>query len=133
MDEVSHLRLDDLEVILVKGLPRFDCSAFPALRTLRVEDQAKIVTLDLRRNADLRKVDTGNCKMLKQVDIEGLESLRRLFIGKTAIDSEVFLKSSPPPALTAFDLCGYGLRRDAEIEALLHSRGYRSVYGDRTR
>lgn len=132
MDEVSHLHVDDLEVIWVKGLTRLDSSAFPALRTLKVEDQAKIVTLDLRRNADLQKVHISNCKMLEQLSIEGLENLASLFIGRTAIDSEAFLASSPLPSLTAFDLCGYGVRRDAEIEALLQSRGYRSVYRDRT-
>ncbi|MBY5554360.1 hypothetical protein HFO41_12935 [Rhizobium leguminosarum] len=132
MDEVSHLHLDDLEVIRVKGLTRLDCSAFPALRMLKVEDQAKIVGLDLRKNADLRKIHVSNCKMLEKVNIEGLESLTSLFIAKTAIDPEGFLATSPPRNLTAFDLCGYGLRRDAQIEALLHSRGYRSVYRDRT-
>lgn len=132
MDEVSHLHLHDLEVIWVKALTRLDCSAFPALRMLKVEDQAKIVTLDLRKNADLRKVHISNCKMLEQVNIEALENLKSLFIAKTAIDPKAFLASSPPRTLTAFDLCGYGLRRDAEIEALLRSRGYRSVYRDRT-
>jgi protein phosphatase 1 regulatory subunit 7 len=132
MDEVSHLHLDDLEVGWVKGLTRLDCSAFPALRRLTVEEEAKIVTIDLRKNADLRKVHISNCKMLEQVNIEELENLTSLFIAKTAINPEAFLASFLPRALTAFDLCGYGLRRDAEIEVLLRSRGYRSVYRDRT-
>ncbi len=132
IDEVSHVHLDELEVIWVKGLTHLNGSAFPAIRTLRVEDQAKIAYLDLRGSPDLRNVHISNCKALKQINIEGSENLASLFIGKTAIDSEAFLASSLPPALTAFDLCGYGLRRDAEIEAILRSRGYRSVYRDKT-
>ncbi|WEX86684.1 hypothetical protein PZN02_002999 [Sinorhizobium garamanticum] len=131
LDEVSHLHLDDLEVIRVKGLTRLDCSLFPALRMLKVEDQAKIASLDLSKNGDLQKVHISNCKVLERVSIDGLKNLTSLFINRTAFDPQAFLTAPLSPTLTAVDLCGYGLRRDAEIEALLHSRGYRSVYRDR--
>ncbi|WP_434733631.1 hypothetical protein NL154_04060 [Rhizobium sp. YTUHZ044] len=131
LDEVSHFHVDDLEVIRVKGLTRLDCSLFPALRMLKVEDQAKIASLDLTKNVALQKVHVSNCKVLEQVTIAGLEKLTSLFIDRTAIEPQAFLTASLPPTLTAVDLCGYGLRRDADIDALLRSRGYRSVYRDR--
>jgi hypothetical protein len=130
MDEVAHPGVTDLEVIRVKGLSDLDCAKFPALETLKVEDQARITGLDLTRNPELRRVHVDNCRALERLNIEGLEKLSSLFIGRTAIEPEAFLAGSLPAALTAMDLYGYSSRRDAEIERILRSHGYRSVYRD---
>jgi protein phosphatase 1 regulatory subunit 7 len=130
IDEISHPDVDDLEIIRVKGLGGVDCAAFPALRQLKIEDQARITSLDLRENTHLQKVHISNCKVLEQVDFEGLEKLASLFVDRTSVDPEAFLASPLPQSLTALNLCGYGLRRDAEINAIIRPRGYRSVYRD---
>jgi len=130
IDEVALAGLTDLSVTRVKGLSSIDCSNFPALQVLEVDDQVRISTLDLSRNKDIRHIRLVNCKNLKIINIENAENLASICIGATAIDSEDLLAGALPAGLAAMDLWGYGSRRDAEIDVELRERGYRSVYRD---
>jgi hypothetical protein len=130
MDEVALAVLTDLSVTRVKGLSSVDCSKFPALEVLEIEDQARVSALDLSKNKDFRRLRLVNCKNPISLNIENAEKLASIYIAATAIDPADLLAGALPAGLAAMDLGGYGSRRDAEIDAELRARGYRAVYRD---
>jgi hypothetical protein len=128
LGDLAHPGITDLEVIWVKGLTHLDCTRFPAIEALKIENQAKIVDLDFSENPNLKRIHIDNCKVLKHVDLTVLRKLESLFIGRTGIELEDIMGQSMPATLSAMDLYGYGRKRDAEIDERLRSRGYRPVY-----
>lgn len=128
IDEIDNSGITELDVIWVRGLTHIDVSKFRAVEILKVENQARLSELDISKNPEIKEIHIDNCKSLKNLRIDGLTKLKSLFVGRTAIEPESLITGPLPALLTAFDLWGYGRKKDAEIRTLLRSRGYRSVY-----
>lgn len=126
IDEISHDGLEDLSIVRVRGFERLGSLArFPSLRRLQVEDQLKLVEIDLR-DAPLRELFAINCKNLESlIGLSNLATLQQLRIYGTKMDIEDLAIRDWPPSMDILALYSGRSKRDAQIRGMLDERGYR--------
>jgi hypothetical protein len=127
IDEVRHEALGALNVDRVRGFERLGSLArFPALRHLRIEDEARLKAIDLS-DAPLETVTLVNCKTLETLaGATDLTALRSLRISRCPdLDIEALASATWPPTLEILALYSGLARRDTPLRAALDQRGYR--------
>lgn len=127
IDDVRHDTLEDLHIDWVRGFEHLgSLPRFPALRRLRIADQARLKAIDLT-GARLEAVSLSNCKTLETLtgatDLPALRSLR--IYNCPGLDLETLAAATWPPPLEDLALYTGLARRDRPIRALLDQRGYR--------
>lgn len=127
IDDVRHDALEALTIDRVRGSERLgSLTHFPALRRLRIVDQARLKAIDLT-GAPLEAVSLSNCKTLETpTGAADLPALRALRIHNCpGLDLEALAAATWPPPLVDLALYAGLARRDGPIRALLDQRGYR--------
>lgn len=129
LDEIIHPLLKELELVWVRGLASVgDLSRFPALRSLWVEDQLQLQSINLTAAPiRLQRLVLLNCKKLTSLGtLAGLRALHDVKIGRTAISFDEFVETLPRSAATVSFWEGRR-KRDAEIRAKLDGLGYKDL------
>jgi hypothetical protein len=126
IDEISHKRLEELEIVWVRGLQSVgDLRRFPALRRLFIENQAQLGTLPLA-GAKLREVSVHNCRNL--TSIKGLETLSRLEHFRTTrmpkLDLDALIHLAWPATTKIVALYSGSEKWNAYAHTALAARGY---------
>jgi hypothetical protein len=127
IDEFSHGKLRELVIVRVLGFSQMgDLGRFPCLRQLRIEDQIKLVELDMTKAPPtLCRLALLNCKKLKQIGrLDHLINLEDLRIGRTDIDYDALLKSPLPSSLRTMALWTGSTKANAIYRARLDAMGY---------
>jgi protein phosphatase 1 regulatory subunit 7 len=127
LDDLENYRLEELEIIRVRGFNRIDnISEFKNLRRLWIEDQIQLEEIKFKNeNSYLNDLRILNCKSLCRLEnIIFLNSLERMYIYKTALDFDDFMRQQLPNALKvlAFNTSKATLNR--KIRAKLNQLGY---------
>jgi hypothetical protein len=124
LEDVVHTHLRKLEILRVRSFLDLDLKAFPALQTLRIEDQLQLRTLSLEPVSSLLKnLTIFNCKnFAKLIGIEDMRLLQYLYLSKTATDSEDILQRLPK-SLKRLAICGSGTKQNADIAQRVMSLG----------
>jgi len=102
IDEIGHPDLRVLEVVRVRGLSSLGAlSRFPSLETLRIEDQLRLISLDVTRSLpNVRTLTIANCKKLSKVTgLDTLTRLETLVLSMTPVDLEDLARSGFPKSL----------------------------------
>lgn len=125
LGEVRHEALEMLRVWRVRGFSGLDLGNFPGLRELSIEDQLRLTEVDLAPVAEsLRKLNLWNCKGLERLrGLEQMKALEYLWLGKTKLDAEDVIARTPR-CVREMELCGYGTRRDKELEGKISAAGF---------
>jgi hypothetical protein len=124
LEEIAHSGINHLEILRVRGLEEVDLSLFPRLGKLRIEDQIRLSSLNLKFRPPMRWLSIWNCKTLSKIyGINAIDGLEYLFAGKTAFDPDTLLDELPK-SLKYVSLTGYGKYRDDKLKQLIESRGY---------
>lgn len=126
IDEIAHHGLEELSIVRVRGLEELGVvGRFPGLRTLVVEDQLQVRSVDVA-GLSLRKLVLVNCKNL--AEIQGLEQLRHLVEFRTAqtkLDLESLLEREWPPSMEVVALYAGSRKWNESARAALDKRGFR--------
>lgn len=128
ISEVEAPRLQELEVIRVRGLAELDgLGRFPMLRSLAVEDQIRIEQLTFTAaNCGLLDLRLFNCKTLRELSgLEHLRQLRQFRVGRTALDPDQLLAWRMPTTLEVCAIYSGKERDNRRIRKALDARGYR--------
>jgi hypothetical protein len=125
LDELFNEGVEELWILRVQGLENVDLNGFPGLRKLKIEDQLKIVGIDLEPVSDrLQVLSILNCKRLKEIrGMELLSRLESLRLGRTAIEPEALL-AALPKTVREVSLWGYGAKRDSALKEQIASSGF---------
>ncbi|WEJ99994.1 MAG: hypothetical protein P0Y59_24375 [Candidatus Sphingomonas phytovorans] len=125
IDEFSHPGLEDLSIVRVRGLQTVgDLRRFPHLRSLEIEDQLQLLSIDLV-GPPLRRVLLANCKNLAEVrGIETLEHLESFRTMQTKLDMEALATGYWPASVRAIALYPGSTKRNQAVRATLDARGY---------
>jgi len=123
-EELAHPKVNDLEVLRVRGLAEIDLSAFPQLQVLHIADQLQLRSLELNTGTLIRWLSIWNCKNLS--NLRGLGqavALSSLSLGRTSVAPDNVLDNAPS-SLKRLVMYGFGPRRDEELEKRIRSKGY---------
>lgn len=126
-DEVSHPILEELSVVRVLGLSTLgDLGRFPSLRTLTVEDQLRLTSIDTAKMPrELRELKLANCKNLRlDASLGHLKKLEELVLARTATDLDALLASALPASLHAFRIWTGKRKLDELYRGKLDALGY---------
>ncbi len=127
-DTVRELAQDGLlhlEILRVRGLAEVDLSLFQCLQTLVIEDQLRLLSLDLEKGRELSRLAIWNCK--KFTELTGLRNaakLESLRLGETAVSPDSVLQNAPP-SLKDLSLYVRGNRKNEELKARIKTIGLR--------
>lgn len=126
--EIEHLSLERLAIILVRGFNDLEnLTSFPALRSLRVEDELRLESLRFRSgNEKLESLSIVNCKKLARLEgLDRLANLREMRLAGTTVDLDSLIASPLPPGLEALAVDTGGERRNRALRERLDAMGYR--------
>ncbi len=127
IEDLHHETLEALNIDRVLGVEHLGSLArFPALRRLRITDQAHLKAIDLSGPA-LEDVAVINCKALETLaGVMDLPTLHALRVYRCpGLDIDTLTTARWPPALDVLALYTGRTKRDAALRALLDQRGYR--------
>lgn len=126
--EIQHSTLEELEILRVLGFGNLEnLHAFPSLRSLVIEDQIRLETINFTVvNQNLKSFRIFNCKTLRNVEgLHYLANLKSIRIGMTALDIESILRQHLPTALKVFGFYTGKQKENARIREKLNTLGYR--------
>jgi len=127
LEQLAHDGIKHLEVLRVRGMNTIDLALFPKIEDLRVEDQVQLQNLNLDGGPNLRAVSIWNCKTFSELQgMRHAHRLESLFVGKTAIEPDAFLRELPAN-LKQLSLTGYRKRKDDGLRNRIDSLGYASA------
>ncbi|HEY0651263.1 hypothetical protein [Phenylobacterium sp.] len=128
LDEFRHPGLTDLSIIRVQGLVTLgDLSRFPCLKSLVIEDQIRLASLDLAGTA-LERLVLMNCKTLTSVPgLHAQERLREFRVARTDLDLDALLARDWPATMRILGLYSGSAKWNAAARAALDARGYKEV------
>lgn len=125
VDEISHERLESLEIVWVRGLESVgDLRRIPALQRLFIDGQLRLRTISLA-GVKLRELSVHNCKNL--TSISGIESQPRLEhfrTSRTKLDLDALLDLTWPPTMKIVALYSGSEKWNARARTVLGQRGY---------
>lgn len=126
INEISHSKLNELEVIRVRGLSNLgDLSRFPHLERLQIEDQIQIQLLELNATK-LKEIKIINCKSLRQLEhLDLMKNLEQMRCYRTSLDYEHLASREWPETLKTLALYTGKSKRDEAIRKQLDLRGYK--------
>jgi len=122
--EVRAPTLTELQLVRIRGLATLDTRAFPRLERLIVQDELRLASLDVSRNAALSELRVINCKNLRELTgVSQHRQLSHLRISGTGLDFDELLAAGLPKQLAVAGL--YTGRRtvDRALRARLDALG----------
>jgi hypothetical protein len=129
IDDLVHPKLETLQIVRVQGLQSLgSLTRFPYLRQLRVEDQAKLASIDLT-GVSLTRFAASNCKALTNlVALDQQRALEGLFFAQTRLDVDALLHHDWPQSLKSLGLFGKSAKWNTTARAKIEARGLK-IYG----
>jgi protein phosphatase 1 regulatory subunit 7 len=128
ISEIQHPSLEELEIIWVRGFCNFEnISAFPSLRSLKIEDQIRLENLRFTEfNGKIQSLRIWNCKKLRKLEgLNHLPDLRSIRIGMTALNIDSILNQHLGGSLQEIAFFTRRSKENAQIRKKLDALGYR--------
>lgn len=128
IDEFEHDDMEALSIVRVRGFGDLgSLRRFPRLKTLQIEDQLQLRSLDLA-GASLQSVTLMNCKSLERLEgLDDLTDLREFRVGQTSLDLDELVARTWPRSMDVVALYSGSAKWNATARAALDRRGYREA------
>jgi protein phosphatase 1 regulatory subunit 7 len=129
LNEVMSPSIEELQVLRVRGISEIEPTNFPRLKSLLVEDQIRLQSMEFTSgNQDLKKVVLGNCKDLASVrGLAELPSLDTFRVYQTSLDLDALLSQGLPPSLRNFAFYTKSQKKNSAIQGKLAALGYNAT------
>ncbi|MFX3631828.1 MAG: hypothetical protein ACE3L7_07075 [Candidatus Pristimantibacillus sp.] len=127
IQEIEENEIDNLEICRVRGFHDLgNITKFRALTSLKIEDQIQLREIGFDQGMEaLEEITISNCKGLARLSgLEGLPSLRKLRIFKTAIDFDSFIQQKLPSGLSELEFITSKSKADQAIQDSLLKLGF---------
>jgi protein phosphatase 1 regulatory subunit 7 len=126
--DFQHSSLQELDVLRVQGISDIgDLRRFPQLKTLHIEDQLQLRSIDLA-GAPLSKIILANCKNLRKLNgLESLNTIAEIRISQTKINLDEWLDRDWPSSLKVLALYVGNRKWNEAARKHLDQRGFRET------